>query len=706
MASFTAKIGSLDIAQYVRVTPGDGLDPANSPYLEMSFADSPLRDGGPLINIDAHNREIVLPVALSSTTKDGLHALVQQINNEMQRPSIDFEWKDQGATNSTFFDIQSARMDVEYNFRRAQKFWLFATIHVWTGPHGNTATSRLLASITSSGMAQSVAPATVVQGDMGAQGVWQVTVGSVAPADYLTIGRYIGVAALPASYTYRFPAASLTGSLAIQAAAGVASGAQDQSFGVAQLVSSGPFNLIGRVNLQNVGNQYAGRNRVYVTGRSYAEPNVAMYMADWEENRAGPTVVASGTKDWHLYDMGVLNVPTAGAPSQLQVSFYGRPWISRTTPTAIYQTLNFNRYFNAAPGSGSFHINEVLILPEPNHALLTDDVGVPSLIAYDDFAGDGATTVMGQVANTGQSWATGLSWAPSIGYGYFFNAGGNFIIAGGAIYPEVIPSSSIFNSQAAMRMPSTNLAEFRTQIGFSFATNTTSASVMIAPSTMFGVRKEIGSTIYIGARVGPSQAAAGGPYLAIDWTGNAASVYSVPSLMSSMAIPSFNVSMRHRLYADFRKDKIIAWVVADDAQAPTALLASTWASSAAFGGLDPALAGDPGIWAQRSSVGIAGGNTAIPWYIFDFRVESIPTQRVAARDVYVLDGVAGEAWRRPLNGDITQRLTHKLRGQIPKVPQSTQAQRIAAFAIGLPEGSASDLTDVSVAVREQFRFAR
>src|ERR1043166_4479972 len=59
----TLRLGAVDLSNYLRVAPGEGMDPYDGDgFLEPAFTTAPLGEGEPRININAKNREMAFPL--------------------------------------------------------------------------------------------------------------------------------------------------------------------------------------------------------------------------------------------------------------------------------------------------------------------------------------------------------------------------------------------------------------------------------------------------------------------------------------------------------------------------------------------------------------------------------------------------------------------------------------------------------------------
>jgi hypothetical protein len=184
MASFTAKLGAYDFAQYVRVGPGEGMDPYGAAFEDPVFQDVAGSEGSPLLGIDIKNTEKVWPLYLNAPSKDLLHDLIRDLGREIRygaQPQR-LEWKDKGATDSTFYDVAKARFEPAFSFRQAEHGWFAGNLHIWCQPpYGHTGTQRLVATMSATAAFATCALPSMI-GDVGAQMQLTMSAG----------GRYVG----------------------------------------------------------------------------------------------------------------------------------------------------------------------------------------------------------------------------------------------------------------------------------------------------------------------------------------------------------------------------------------------------------------------------------------------------------------------------------------------------------------------------------
>jgi hypothetical protein len=138
----TLKIDGFDFFTYLRVAPGEGFDPASPGAREPRFGETSIGDSQPLISVNERNKELAWPLHLNAASKDALHALLIDVNRRLTNAKL-VEWKDDGATSSTFYDVLFARFDPDYNYRRAQVKWMSGVLRVWVKSYGTTGTYRI-----------------------------------------------------------------------------------------------------------------------------------------------------------------------------------------------------------------------------------------------------------------------------------------------------------------------------------------------------------------------------------------------------------------------------------------------------------------------------------------------------------------------------------------------------------------------------------
>lgn len=325
----TAVLGSWDFAPYLRVGPDDGLDPYGQTYEDPAFSESAISEGQPLIAITAKNREGVFPVFLGSATsplnKDQMHAL-QRTAASACKAAPTLQWKDAGASNSTFWDVTYARFEPTFHYRRSQKGWLAGVVRVFSQPpYGHTGSYTQLpgGSAMASGLTVTL-PLNPTIGD--APGLLNVQIGLGSNMVDRENGRLVGFSVVPSGQQVEFVAASLPqlyilGTIRTDAQA-------VGSLVMARSIEGGipnPEDIYTRIDLSPA-SLYKGRQRIFGMMRNNTNTffNVAgplVRMLDEAGNQLGPDAAATTQVfGFGPVDLGVLNV--APASGQATVSAY------------------------------------------------------------------------------------------------------------------------------------------------------------------------------------------------------------------------------------------------------------------------------------------------------------------------------------------------------------------------------------------------
>lgn len=378
MAS-TIKIDGWDIYPYTRVAPGEGFEPLDT-LTDPQFSNPALGEGQPLINFTTKNREVVIPVHLKpewshgsyASTRDGLNNLLIEMNRTLKSAQR-FEWKDEGVATSTFYDVQFARFEPEYNYRRAGVRVLSGNIHLWTSPYGDTNAERLVASGIGSGPVFAL-PIASLMGDISPNLNINIKVGGTTPiSNYQRDGRIVGYAVVPSGYVVEHPPASLmagypsfwpgynglftntaaTVTIATDAIGSVmlrTSAAQNN--GVSSLVTG-----IGQLQLSNA-SIYQGRQRVFAivrNGRHVPAPLAALYNGKpLYPDREAVASMLGAWEGWSTVDLGVAD-------------------IDRTNATALITLVNYS--IPSAPRDSTlfdYHISRIVTVPEERCSLVFD----------------------------------------------------------------------------------------------------------------------------------------------------------------------------------------------------------------------------------------------------------------------------------------------------------------------------------------------
>jgi hypothetical protein len=321
----------------------------------------------------------------TATAKDSLHTIVQQIVREINNPTstpLRVEWKDQGASNSTFYDVTYARWDPHFNYRLSEHAYADGAVRVWCQPpYGHTATERIIA--TAAGTAPGLIASLI--------GVASPLVGDVAPQLRVTVNTS-GEAVGPAGRGVIVSAPAASGYLPFISAASFAAphpsavllGASGAP-GSQALFNQGPADSGPIARLGLGATMYAGRNRVFaaVLPRTYTPQ--AVWAGDTYRQPLGPTAVSQRPDGFRILDLGVVNVPTSTPTTE--VGLYGGP-VVQTASDGFFQ----KPAASGAQGSSMLGIAGIYVLPENNTQAVRDLAAKPLTRSF--FGASGAATAL------------------------------------------------------------------------------------------------------------------------------------------------------------------------------------------------------------------------------------------------------------------------------------------------------------------------
>ena len=167
--ALVCKVDSYDISSYVQAA-SDAFDPAHA-FAEPQFAGNALSDGDLFIQMTKRNKEWTIPLIVQSASNDALASTVRTITSHLKQ-GVTLEYREDGATASTYFDVETARLDVEYRYQRNRQGVGKFVLKVWTRPLGHSGTTRLVAStLATQGYSQFPVASMAVVGDSAALGV-------------------------------------------------------------------------------------------------------------------------------------------------------------------------------------------------------------------------------------------------------------------------------------------------------------------------------------------------------------------------------------------------------------------------------------------------------------------------------------------------------------------------------------------------------
>jgi hypothetical protein len=147
--ALVVKIDGYDLSDYAQAM-ADPYDPADA-FSEPQFAGNSLTDGDLFVSMTSSNREWTLPLLIVSTSNDALAATVREINSHL-KPRVTLEYREDGASNSTYFDVESAVLEADYRYQRNRQGVGKFTLKVWSRPFGHTGTTRIVATGVATGL--------------------------------------------------------------------------------------------------------------------------------------------------------------------------------------------------------------------------------------------------------------------------------------------------------------------------------------------------------------------------------------------------------------------------------------------------------------------------------------------------------------------------------------------------------------------------
>lgn len=356
------KIDGWDVFPYSRVSPGEGMELTDPDLVDPRFTDSTLGEGQPLVNFSINNREIIIPVHFSpkfslgsyADTRTGLNSLIVDANRACQTAQR-FEWKDDAAATSTYFNVEFARFEPEYNYRRVQNRILSGNVHLWTLPYGDTNTERVVASAIATGIVLQT-PIASVSGDAPANLNIFTTIGGTSPiSGFMREGRIVGYTLVPSGYTVDHPAPSLRAGVSptLRGSAEAVGSQYIQCFDDMHSTTYAGLRLLSA-------SQYAGKLRLFAVMRvedsEKFEIPVNAYLNGVPFSRSNCMASLNGAvKGWGTIDLGVCNVnPLEGATAYIDI----RGSVNTTDLTGrATQAININR---------------LVTVPEDNFTIITD----------------------------------------------------------------------------------------------------------------------------------------------------------------------------------------------------------------------------------------------------------------------------------------------------------------------------------------------
>jgi hypothetical protein len=681
--AFTFKLGNLDLSEYLRIGDGNtGLDPYDTDgFVDPQFGTSPFAEGQPLVLPDIQNRMGTWPLNLSGYSKDFVHGLVRDINNEIAtRKPLRIEWRDSGASESTFYDVSFARFDPEFNYRRAAQNWEMGVLRTWAAPpYGHTGTYRIAGTRLSPSSVAFTVPVASIIGDAPAQTDVRISCGTGQVPEHGRIGI---VAEIPhPSYAFLIPAGSLI------PASGYNNGIAAASGGIgSQCLTAGKGFNEDRSEMPwftlalSPATVYAGkRHRIFGLARGFGGqedfPNAIGVFRGFQGGRpldGVATHVPSAAEfgQWGLVDLGVISVPTVPLGPTITADF-----LRSINPYGTSVQFGMRSGAMAAGGvvTGMLEVNSVIVTPEDNSQVLLDS-GKRSL-AVENFnynnKTDGATTAI----HNSYDLVGNRLFTPTILYD-----GGGISLAGG-VGPVADFFRGPFGVGGYAAVPSQTYG-FAVDCPPIVDMHIEEYTYLINPGS--GAFQALGKmdrsptqARYLQGRINGSQMQIWG----FGVGGFAAGTYLLTSINTTVWGSTTDLEFK------IRGDQVT-------------FAAKAYASLLASVGAIASMASFPGVPFSLHRQGVPGTLPRHHWR--GFRVTESPSQAIGAADVlrFSPEGVqVYSSASAPLRD-----VTHRTRGRAVTLGPSSAA--VGIVALGADGGRPNDILSAEVRVRERFQFAR
>lgn len=303
--------GNINLTEYVAAQAGEGLDPAGAAFTTKILAHSILKPGSTLALEDLKEKLQTFPLKLNAENKTKLDELVETINIIVNTYGCQVEWRDEGATESTYWNLISGQFDAEYDKFRGEKNWLYGKLRLFVQPLGYVSKKgprALHAAI--GGGASTIVPGTaplvifkgseILRGD--APALLQVQILSestkheqVAAVSILPSLEFVplisGVSgAAPFTPTYINESEIPTGT----AARFINTSGEKFKF----------------TSSKESKYSYVGENRILVAARTPAS-STAIPIKSLFKGQYGPVASVFPTTAWRLYDLGTINTASS-----------------------------------------------------------------------------------------------------------------------------------------------------------------------------------------------------------------------------------------------------------------------------------------------------------------------------------------------------------------------------------------------------------
>lgn len=627
----TISIGGFDLYPYTRILAGEGMDVADTDFIEPNFGDTSSNFGDPLLSVKKNNREVVIPIHLRSAnkTKSGLHTILIQLNTALRTGKV-LTWQDDGATAASYLSVQFARFEPEFNKRRQDAGWMSGVVRIFTGPYARSVASGYATALTPSAGVNGVLGSIALPSMSLSDGPLAYRIQINSPSQFgMGEGRIVGAAVLPPSYVADWSAASLLQiSVSTLMGATMACGSQVLGKGIVNPNSFGTVDFYYKESFAQLiltnASAYSGNNRVLAVARSRF-PAVGITITG--ENGLPRTPYSLPTSfvpfGFGVVDLGVVNIdPSNGATTVLTFA----PVVTNLKQTS--DITNVNRY------PDDLQLNRVLILPEDTTQYVVDDNGRRPIGGFAPDPLDLATYVLtGGIDDYGNGFATAV--LPNIAsYPIIYNAFGVISVPtvnnGTTTYPAAVISNVPTSFNLSANLSANSLMNHAINVN---------GTQVISIGKYYGV-----GTAIIAARVAMSlasnaqtiataalQIVSGGLGLSL----GVASVIACSALSTTPSFGAFITAPGIHLRFQQMGPVISAQASWDTPVIVTASKGFVTASIVASIGE----AAQPGVGIIGIDDRLQGIN--IHWWSFS----EVPSTGIRAGDVYVLDGENQTAYR-------------------------------------------------------------
>ncbi len=365
------RVNDRDLSVYARVAKDEGMAPAPFGHRSPQFAGAgAFSEGRRHTGDDDDNAERVFPLILSADSTADLHQLIRDIESELVRGAV-VEFAPDSTDARTTFDLESGRLEIDYEHWIGRAGHLRAVLRCWTRPYGTTGTARTVASLGATALAQF--PVTGILGDRPAAGKLEVRVGSKVASGGRVVAygvhrsaSYLGIRGPSAAHFVAQSGATVRG-------ASGAVGSQYLAIPVSPTGASG----VALTSFLTPPGGHVGRHRVLAVGRSRLDRQLTVWARDRFGAPLGPTTAASQTDPtkWGLIDLGEVHVPARDSGRQEAV------------PTQYVEVIAGGASGAAVNASPAFEVNRLIFLPlDEAPGIMRTRGGQQTLLFGDSFA--------------------------------------------------------------------------------------------------------------------------------------------------------------------------------------------------------------------------------------------------------------------------------------------------------------------------------